>query len=543
MDLICYLYDGWKPRIRPASSRRDWMDATPESFAYRCLPLNIANAHGWEILSPCGFEAAWNGGADASDVTLRADSGTADHDAPVALFGQGTLTFHIAGLFRTPPGWNLWVGGPPNSVKDGIAPLGGIVETDWSPYTFTMNWRFTRPNHWVRFEADEVICHLFPVERRVVEAVVPRLVPIDDNPALKADFEAWSASRDAFHVEVRDNPPSRPTDKWQKLYYRGSCPSGKIGTDDHQSKLSLRPFVPPDGAAPVGEASPEVSHAEPLPSASAQDVALAKRNWLMETRTRLRALSPSASALCHYREIDRQTFLDRHYATNRPALLKGVVAHWPAVPRWSPDYLRRTIGDRPVEFQGDRRDDPRFELDKDAHRRTAPFTAYLDMVEAEEAGNNAYITAYNSGPNAEALAPLMPDIGTLEAFLNPADPGSKGMLWIGPAGTFTPLHHDLTNNLLIQITGRKRVVLVSPEDTPKLYNEHHVFSRVGDLEGNLDAFPYTAAVTPLVADLEPGDALFIPIGWWHQVRALDFSVSITNTNFVWPNSFYQSYPA
>jgi uncharacterized protein DUF6065 len=61
MDLICYLHPGWRPLIRPASAKRDWMDQTSESFAYRCLPLNIANAHGWELLNPCAFDACWNG--------------------------------------------------------------------------------------------------------------------------------------------------------------------------------------------------------------------------------------------------------------------------------------------------------------------------------------------------------------------------------------------------------------------------------------------------------------------------------------------------
>jgi hypothetical protein len=51
MKLIAYLIDGQTIEIRPASARREWMDQTIDSFAYRCLPLNIANAHGWEILS------------------------------------------------------------------------------------------------------------------------------------------------------------------------------------------------------------------------------------------------------------------------------------------------------------------------------------------------------------------------------------------------------------------------------------------------------------------------------------------------------------
>ena len=66
-ELVCYLHAGWAPLIRPAPATRAWMDATPEAFAYRCLPLNIANAHGWEILSPCGFEAVWDGGSTVAD--------------------------------------------------------------------------------------------------------------------------------------------------------------------------------------------------------------------------------------------------------------------------------------------------------------------------------------------------------------------------------------------------------------------------------------------------------------------------------------------
>src|SRR5215469_5139020 len=141
------------------------MDRSPESFAYRCLPLNIANAHGWELLSPCGFEAEWNGGPAVQDVVVRPDPGTALRDAPTALFGQGVITFHVDGLFRTPEGFNLWVGGPPNAMKDGLSPLGGVIETDWSPFSFTMNWRFTRPRHVVRFEENEPFCFLFPVQR------------------------------------------------------------------------------------------------------------------------------------------------------------------------------------------------------------------------------------------------------------------------------------------------------------------------------------------------------------------------------------------
>jgi hypothetical protein len=255
VDFLCYLHDAWKPLIRPAEPTRAWMDATSEAFAYRCLPLNIANAHGWEILTPVGFAAYWRGGDRVEDVIIRPDAGMPEISAPVPLFGQATFTIHIQGLFRTPPGWNLMVGGSPNSAKDGVAPLSGVIETDWSPYTFTMNWRFTRRNHWVRFEANEPICFIQPVQRAALERMDPKLVPLSANPDLLRQFDAWSASRSAFQSQVAKEPPKTASDQWQKRYYRGLDMDDRQGIADHHSKLRLKPFVP-------GHAAPSKSNDE-----------------------------------------------------------------------------------------------------------------------------------------------------------------------------------------------------------------------------------------------------------------------------------------
>src|SRR4051812_30816381 len=91
LDLTAYLHPGWTPLIRPAPPTRPWMDATPESFAYRCLPLNIANAHGWEVLTPHGFEAIWDGGPGTGAITIKLAPDAEPARAPVSLFGQGVL--------------------------------------------------------------------------------------------------------------------------------------------------------------------------------------------------------------------------------------------------------------------------------------------------------------------------------------------------------------------------------------------------------------------------------------------------------------------
>jgi hypothetical protein len=248
MELTCYVYHGWDTRIRPASPKRAWMEQSNDRFAYRCLPLAIANAHGWEILSPCGFEARWKGGLNVEDVEVRLDPGADPATAPASLFGQATVSFHAGGLFRTPPGWNLWISGPPNEQKDGIAPLSGVVETDWSPYSFTMNWRFTRPDHWVRFEENEPICFFFPVQREAIESFEPVVRPIWEDPELEAQYRKWSFGRADFQEWVARTRPTAPADQWQKLYYRGVDAREQPGPEDHRTKLRLEPFRDGDGA-------------------------------------------------------------------------------------------------------------------------------------------------------------------------------------------------------------------------------------------------------------------------------------------------------
>jgi hypothetical protein len=157
MRLLCYPVSGQPPKIVAAKAERGWMDATPGGFAYRCLPLNIANAHGWMILNPAAFVAQWDGNDGTDAVKIQAMAGDSTPLTALSHFGSGILTFGIPALFRTDPGYDLMVTGPFNTPKDGIAPLTGIVETDWSPSTFTMNWKFTRKHHVVRFDRDEPI--------------------------------------------------------------------------------------------------------------------------------------------------------------------------------------------------------------------------------------------------------------------------------------------------------------------------------------------------------------------------------------------------
>jgi len=161
----------------------------------------------------------------------------------VSHFGHGILTFHLPCLFRTEPGSSLMVQGPINRPRDGIAALAGIIETDWSPYSFTMNWIFTQPDISVRFEKGEPYCHIFPVQLGAMETIEPELRLLSENPELKREHDAWTASRAKFNTDLKEPGSGAQAEKWQKLYYRGLDPeASKPPAEDHRTRLRLKPF-------------------------------------------------------------------------------------------------------------------------------------------------------------------------------------------------------------------------------------------------------------------------------------------------------------
>lgn len=209
------------PKIEPCSHERAWMDATPDRHAYRCLPLAIANTHGWAILVPQTFTAEWTGGPERSDVWVSSEGS----EFAESNFACGILTLHVWHLFRTPPGWNLLMTGPFNSPKPGMTALTGVIESDWLSYPATMNWRFTEPGV-VTWKIGEVFCMVMPVPRGLEEWNV-QMRDMGDDPELEARYRAMRASREA-------NPLT-----WQKHYFTGRNADGTLAPA-HTHKLRLQ---------------------------------------------------------------------------------------------------------------------------------------------------------------------------------------------------------------------------------------------------------------------------------------------------------------
>ena len=222
----------------PAPARRAWMEATPNRFANRCLPLLMANQSGWFVTTRYGVRATWDGGQQTRSLLVEALDDTTEPPAR-SHFGSGILTWQLPWLFRTDPGWNLMARGPTNWPKDGVVPLDGLVGTDWANATFTMNWMLTRPGMPVVFEPGEPICMLVPERRGDLERLDPRVADIDD--ADGAAYLAWSASRWAFNEGLRTGPARPLVEQWQRDYFQGS--SQDAVASGHQRRRTLAPFT------------------------------------------------------------------------------------------------------------------------------------------------------------------------------------------------------------------------------------------------------------------------------------------------------------
>src|SRR5437763_11586909 len=76
-ELIAYRVAAWPDlKLVPAARARQWMDDSQQRFAYRCLPLLMANQAGWFMLNAHPFQAIWTGGWDPSCVRIKVLDGS-----------------------------------------------------------------------------------------------------------------------------------------------------------------------------------------------------------------------------------------------------------------------------------------------------------------------------------------------------------------------------------------------------------------------------------------------------------------------------------
>src|ERR1019366_2361568 len=258
---------------------------------------------------------------------------------------------------------------------------------------------------------------------------------------------------------------------------------------------------------------------------------------LLNIQGQLARFSTQASTVERRAGVGRAEFLDRYYAANRPVIIQQLMTDWNAPALWTSDYLKGVAGADTVEVMTGRNADPACDRNPDKHRTEMPFAEYIDMVYSGKTGNDYYITPENDLLGKLAAKPLLNDFHAFPEYLDCTTTASGSSLWFGPGGTVTKLHHDFCNTLFAQISGRKVYRLVPAARWDCVYNSTGNFADVdaGRPDWSRHSRYRNASVAEVI--LLPGETLFVPVGWWSYVRALDVSLTISFTNFRFPNQY------
>lgn len=269
-----------------------------------------------------------------------------------------------------------------------------------------------------------------------------------------------------------------------------------------------------------------------------------KRDWLLNTLDRFARLNPEYKQIKRIATPTFESFIQNYYSRNLPVILTNAIDHWSALRKWSPQYFKRIVGNKQIEVQFNREQDPLFERNSIQHKTQMQMSDLVDLIEATEHSNNFYMTTNNAQANKSSLSKLFQDIGDFHNFTDHKQYTERSFIWFGPQGAFTPLHHDLTNNFLVQIYGRKKITLFPALQTPHLYNDVAVFSKIANpnqVEANL-SFPALKQTSRIECILNEGESLFIPLGWWHCVESLDIAISVSFTHFHIDNGGAETFP-
>ncbi|MFP2929768.1 cupin-like domain-containing protein, partial [Pyxidicoccus sp. 3LG] len=252
---------------------------------------------------------------------------------------------------------------------------------------------------------------------------------------------------------------------------------------------------------------------------------------LLDTRVALHRQSGWHQRLERRRDVSARELMERYYLAHRPVILQGFMDGWPLLERWQPQALAERYGHVEVEVMTGRESRADHDLEPDACRTVMRFGEFIRRIMEGGPSNDLYLTARNFALERAELRGLLDDVRYPEGVLRRTDLVGAVKLWVGPAGTHTALHHDLGTVLFGQISGRKRFRLIPSFQTQCLYSHRDVWSQVDAEHPDLERFPAYREADVLEDVVGPGEMLLIPAGWWHQVLALDVSVSVTFQEF------------
>ncbi|MCD7453381.1 Lysine-specific demethylase jmj30 [Datura stramonium] len=224
--------------------------------------------------------------------------------------------------------------------------------------------------------------------------------------------------------------------------------------------------------------------------------------------------------------LSLEAFLRDHYLSESPVVIRDSMDHWPARSKWNDmNYLRRVAGFRtvPVEVGTNY-------LCPEWKQELITFSEFLERIRSNDTTSveTTYLAQHQLFDQIQELRQdiVIPDY----CFTGGGEIRSLNA-WFGPAGTVTPLHHDPHHNILAQVVGKKYVRLYPASLSDELHPHSETMlsnSSQVDLD-NIDEkeFPKILDLEFQDCILEEGEMLYIPPKWWHYVRSLTTSFSVS----------------
>jgi hypothetical protein len=244
--------------------------------------------------------------------------------------------------------------------------------------------------------------------------------------------------------------------------------------------------------------------------------------------------------------VDYESFVRRVAEPCHPAVIRGLVSDWPVVRSAAPsparfrDYVSQFDSGRLAEvFVGEAPIAGKFYYDEhltgfNFDRQRMNFGEALDRI-VESAGRGGGRSMYLGSVSVADYLPGFSAQNTLPI----ASPTASVRIWLGHESNVSA-HYDSLDNLACVVTGKRRFTLYSPAVTDRLYMGPIDFTMAGQpvslaaaAERDDPRYPRFREVRDqaLVAELLPGDAIYIPKLWWHQVEATSpFNVLV---NYWW----------
>lgn len=229
-------------------------------------------------------------------------------------------------------------------------------------------------------------------------------------------------------------------------------------------------------------------------------------------------------------DLTDELFFNKYVMCNNPLVILDGALHWRAIKRWSPVFFKYLLGSKKVIIKSSESgifDYNKIMVSSEVGSHEVPFPEAIDLI-CKSDSTKYYIQQTSVQSISQEL---MADISIPE-IITSHQGGCSCNMWFGAQGCKTPLHHDLSENLLSQIKGRKRVILFPPRE------EKHLYPAIGYKLphcSQVDVFSPDIVKYPLFTKasvhrqefvLEPGNILYIPSNWWHALESLDISMSV-----------------